>query len=243
MTYSTNSDLIHPIFRFKTDAMRQLLNLTSRGYTLWTSGQVSPKKCPALVYKFRDRYDIDATHQQRYRAKKKGLCITTLILWQDDPDTVHWWLLTTAGEGVIKDLEKLNDAKINKHRLTCTGYELVKTPRKDNPARWSWRMTKDTEAEWHRRFQRSIRSQDKMILKQSVYSLKRVPAFAESRRQVFAIMRKAKNEWIRTRKGPWPYEDFKQGWIGRYKPFRTTEVKRNSIKSGRKSKKLELSDT
>ena len=97
--------------------------------------------------------------------------------------------------------------------------------------RWSWRMTKDTEAEWHRRFQRSIRSQDKMILKQSVYSLKRVPAFAESRRQVFAIMRKAKNEWIRTRKGPWPYEDFKQGWIGRYKPFRITEVKRNSIKS------------
>jgi len=232
---------MHPIFRFKTDAMRQLLNLTSRGYTLWTSGLITPKKCPALVYKFRDRYDIDATHQQRYRAKKKGHCIASLILWQADPDTIHWWLLTTEGEGIIKDLEQLNDANNKKNRLTCTGYELVRTPRKEGPARWSWRMTIETLEEWHRRFQRSIRSQDKMILKQSVYSLKRVPAFAETRRQVFAIMKKAKGEWIRTRKGPWPYEDFKQGWIGRYKTFRTTEVTRNSIQSNRKSKKLEPS--
>jgi hypothetical protein len=196
-----------------------------------------------MVYKFRDRYDIDATHQQRYRAKKKGLCITTLFLWQESPDTLYWWLLTTKGEGVIKDLEQLNDSNNKKTRLMCTGYELVRTPRKDGQARWSWRMSAETLEEWHRRFQRSIRSQDKMILNQSVYSLKRVPAFAGTRRQVFAIMKKAKNEWIRTRKGPWPYEDFKQGWVGRYKPLRTTEIGKNSIKSGRRSKEFSLSDT
>ena len=104
-------------------------------------------------------------------------------------------------------------------------------------------MTAETLEEWHRRFQRSIRSQDKMILKQSVYSLKRAPAFAEIRKQVFAIMKKAKAEWIRTQKGPWPHEDFKQGWIGRYKPFRTAEVTKHSIRSSRKPKQTELSDT
>ena len=224
---------MHPIFRFKTDVMRQLLNLTSRGYTLWTCGQITPKKCPALVYKFRDRYDIDATHQQRYRAKKKGRCISSLILWQADPDTLHWWLLTTEGEGLIKDLEQLNDSKSGKKRLTCTGYELIKTPRKDGPARWSWRMNKETFEEWHRRFQRSIRSNDAMILKQSVYSLKRVPAFSETRKQAFAIIRKAKGEWIRAKKGPWPYSDFKLGWVGRYKSYRTAKVAKNSITSRR----------
>ena len=117
---------MHPIFRFKTDAMRQLLNLTSRGYIFWTSGRITPKKCPALIYKFRDRYDIDATHQQRYRAKKKGLCITTLILWQEDPDTIHWWLLTTEGEGLIKSDPIMSAVSI--HHYSPALYVIIRPP-------------------------------------------------------------------------------------------------------------------
>lgn len=208
------------LIKHKTDAMRQLLNLSSRGYFYWTSGLISPKKVTALSYKFIDRYQINATSQQRYRAKLKEKSSTHLILWQEDEMTVHWWLLATEGEGLIHDLEQLYDIRKRNQRLSCTGYEIISSLKEAGHQRWTWRMTQQTEKEWHDRFKRAIRYKQYTALEQAIYSIKRIPAFAGVRQQAFAVIQRSKQEWVRVQSEPWPYEDFKLGWVGRFKKFK-----------------------
>lgn len=216
------------IFRYKTDLMRELTLLVSHGYTHWCSGSTPPKKAQALAIKFGDRYAVEATSQQRYRRKAKELANARLLMCLDETgEQVLWWLVATAGEGLIHQLETLADATEKKTRLEITGYELVKTPRSGRSAQWTWRMTKDTELAWKERIKTAIRGkhQSDDLIQQALYSLRRVPGFAESRRQAFALVRFAQAEWKRHRHSEWPYPDIFVGWVGQFKKPTMIELK------------------
>ena len=126
------------IFKHKTDFMREVVRLVAHGYHYWTTGTTDPKKLSGLMLKFDDRYSINATPQQRYRRKSKGDSNTQLLVWQDETGAVIWLLLVTEGEGVVRQLEALNDCREKKTRIGLTGYELVKTPRKGEGATAQW---------------------------------------------------------------------------------------------------------
>jgi len=204
------------IFTHKTDAMRQILNMVSRGYSRYTTGEVQITKAEALYLKFSDRYGIAMTAQQKWRAKERGEANAHFVAWIED-ETIHWWLLATNGQGVINDLEKLQDASDKKTRIEITGYELVKTPREGAKAQWSWRMTTQTYQDWESRLKAAVRHFSDDGMRQAIYSLKRVPAFAESRRQAFTLAKLAKEDWKRIKRDEWPYGEVYLGWFGQYK--------------------------
>jgi len=204
------------IYQYKTDAMQRILHLVSHGYIHYTTGEIPSKKVEALTLKFQDRYRTNATRQQRYRNKQKNQANTNLVLWQQDENTVRWWLLVTQGEGLIFDLEKLNNTANKKTRLQLTGYELLKTPRKDRAAQWTWRMTETTYKHWRLRLISAVRKNNKELMNQALHSLRRVPGFSEIRKQAFNLHRLAKSDWKRTQKGEWPYPEVYIGWRGQF---------------------------
>lgn len=215
------------ILLHKTDAMARILTLVSRAYTHWTAGQIDAKKLAAFTLKLTDRYQIDATTMQRYRAKQKGQANSELVLLQGADNRIHWWLLVTPGEGLVQQMETLADATDKKTRLTMPGqdYELVMTPRKGLRASWTWRMTQATEQAWGERFKTAIRHKNDQAIRQALDSLRRVPGFREARAQAFAIEAAAKGEWLRSGKGEWPYPGVFVGFQGRYKVAATTPIR------------------
>lgn len=217
----------------KTDAMARILTLVSRAYTHWTSGQIDSKKLAAFVLKLTDRYRIDATTMQRYRAKQQSQANSELVLLQGDDNRIHWWLLVTPGEGLVQQMENLADASDKKTRITMPGqdYELVMTPRKGMRASWTWRMTQATEQAWGERFKTAIRHNNDQAIRQALDSLRRVPGFREARAQAFAIEAAAKAEWARSRRGEWPYPGVFVGFQGRFKKATTKPIVK-AIKTG-----------
>lgn len=197
------------------------MRLVAHGYHYWTIGTTDPKKFSGLMLKFDDRYSINATPQQRYRRKSKGDSNTQFLAWQDETGAVIWLLLVTEGEGVVRQLEALKDCRERKTRIGLTGYELVKTPRKGEgaTAQWTWRIDSENYAAWEERLKTAVRKwhpHNDDLLKQALWSLRRIPGFSESRRQAFALEQFAQGQWKRTQRGEWPFEGLFIGWLGRY---------------------------
>lgn len=211
----------------KTDAMTELQLLVSRGYYRYCTGIIPQKSAQALTLRFSDRYQINATTMQRYRAKKKGIANAALVLLQEKgSDNVFWWLLATEGEGLVHQLEKLQDASDKRQRVTMpqSDYELVKVPRKELKPAWTWRMTPETEEAWGARFKNAIQHNNDLELRQALESLRRVPGFREARKQAFAIESNAVGQWARLRHGEWPYPRIFVGFKGRFKTAEKKEV-------------------
>lgn len=211
------------IFRYKTDAMRLLLRHLSRGYIYWTAGSIEAKKWPALEAKFLDRYLIHATAQQRWRRKAKGQCNSYLVGLVDktNPGKIWWWLLVTEGEGMAHDLEDLKQSSSKRGRLTMpdADYEALKAPRPGNSPAWTWRITADSYAGWEARLASAVQnapSDGGDALRQALHSLQRVPGFAQSRKQAYALENSAVKRWKRLNRGEWPHKRLHIGWLGRY---------------------------
>jgi hypothetical protein len=203
----------------KPDAMRRILHLVSHGYTNYVQGEVSINKIKELHSKFSGIYDINANYIKRHRNRKKGLCNSELVVLKVNEKVCKWWLLSTAGDGNIYKLERLLDAKNKNSRILSPdeNFELIKTPRIDLKASWTWRMTSDTVASWEARIKISIRNKNDKSLEQCLYFLRRVPGFRECRKQAFGLVKLAKSEWKRSRSDEFPYPDVFIGFFGRFK--------------------------
>ena len=192
------------IYKNKTDLMKSIIRLVGGGYYYqFTQGEVPIKKAQALTLKFSDRYQTNLTAQQRYRRKKKKQANSFLLMCPDHERPIfHWFLLVTEGEGLVHQMESLQDVRAKKshQRLHLTGYELVKTPRKGKNAKplWTWRMSNENFEAWQERLRSVIRGKRDEGLRQAWYSLRRVPGFSECRKQAYQLARYAQDEWRRT---------------------------------------------
>lgn len=211
------------MFDSKVLAMRRLMLLISHGNHWWMFDRIPLQKFSALERKFSDRYGVDKTSNQRAYGRRNGRASTHLVSLLDDKNKmVNFWLLATPGEGLIFEMEKMQNALEPSTRLQTffedkPEYELVKTPRKGRPAQWTWQMDQSKFVEWHERLRYAIRHQNEDLLSQAIYSLKRIPPFHMTRRQAFSLHRGAKAEWKRSRRGEFPHLDFYVGWVGRFK--------------------------
>lgn len=206
------------VFKFKTQFFHYLERLVSQGYRYWFSGKISTKeahKVIALQAKFATQCSTDATENQRYRRRKKGLANSQLRAWYDEKNKQLIWILL-ATDGIHVYSEQLQDSQNKKTRITITGYELKQTPRKNSDPRWTWMMTADTYDYWHAEIQQAIRKHHDDRLKQIWYSLRRVAGFHGVREQVFKLQTYALSEWRRSRKGDYPYEKIYVGWVGSF---------------------------
>lgn len=210
------------IYKHKTDAMQAILKHVSRGYYYWTGGTSPLSESDSIRLKMSDQYDTERTAQQRWRAKKKGQANTYWIAYPFQ-DALEWLLLASEGEGLVHERESLKNAKNDKQRLYVTGYELVKLPNKNDKARWTYRMTKETLEFWRCRFRTAIQHRQDSDLRQALYSLRRVPVFRGVRQQAYAIEKAARGDWQRFRAGDWPYPALALGFKGKFRPAELIE--------------------
>lgn len=217
------------IFTKKTDAMRRIVHLVSHGYIHHTCGSIDQRKMPDFMRKLTNLYELDTTPKQRHKNKSKGVSNSDLIMLKIDENTCHWWLLSTPGSGVIFELEKMKDATDRKHRIMSNdgAYELVKTPRKELRASWTWRMTSKSVEIWQDKIKNSIRTRDNETLKYMLESLRRVPGFRECRKQAFSLVNFIKGEWKRSRSESFPFPDVFIGFLGRFKKTESVEMSKS----------------
>ena len=221
------------VFVYKTDAMRKILQLVSRGYTRHTKGEIKSNKLQSMIFKFEDRYGISRTTQQRYRAKASGQANSQLVLWLSDDHVVSWFLLVTPGEGVIENVEDLKDTKKKKQRLEVTGYKVSKMARKDRNPSWTWRMTHDNRKAWEERLRTAVVAKNDELIRQAMFSLKRTPAFAESRREAFKLFNDTKSHWKKIHGEPWPFDDIFIGWFGKFQKAKILDSAALAKKKGK----------
>lgn len=215
-----------PVLIRKTEAMRELQRRASRGQPRWVAGKVEPRKAEGMVLKFIDRYGVAESSQQRWRRKKRGEATASLVLWWPKSGPVYWWLMVSPGEGVIEQLESVQDARKKKQRLQMPGedYELVQLPQKGGDPTWTWRMTAGNREGWAERMRTVVRRGDTHGLAQAIYSLVRSPGFRGVRSDAMRIYQDARRDWERVhrRSTPWPYaERLGIGWLGRYRAPQT----------------------
>lgn len=211
--------ILYPVFTYKTDAMKKLQQLAARGgYSRYKHGIIETKELEALLYKFEDRYRINATKQMRYRAKKRGEANTEIVLLQEGYH-VHFWLMVSPGFGAVVDLEKPREITHKRYRLEITGYELVRVQKAD-AIRWTWRMTKENYADFEQRIKDACRHKNKDVIAQAVYSLERMPSFSEMRQQAFSLFKVLKAEYKRSHKTEYS-GDLIKNFYGRFKTPQT----------------------
>lgn len=204
--------------------MRNILDAVSKGYVHYVHGAIKPSKFHAFSIKLADRYGTERNAQQRYRAKAKGHANSKLFAWFDG-ELIQWVLTVTEGDGLVTQLESLNDATSKKTRLIVDSYELVKTPRAGRQAAWTWRMTKQAIEDWQSRIKSSVRQKHDDAIRQALWSLKRVPSFHEVRKQGFALAKLMKSEWRRSMRSEWPYGEIYIGWQGKFKKADVIDAK------------------
>jgi len=225
--------MTNTVFLHKTDAMKKIQHLVSHGYLHYTTGVVPFKKAFPLSLKFTDRYEINRTSQQRWRAKAKQKSNADLVLLVARNEIV-FWLLATEGEGLIHELENLKDVRIKRERIEYTGYELVKVPKKESKPAWTWRMTSENFEAWQERIKTAVVRFNDDLVRQALHSLKATPKFSGSRQQVFKLEAFAKTQYKRTQKGTWPYQQLVLGFHGRFKKGKTMpilELSKKALKS------------
>lgn len=129
-----------PIARTKTAAISRVLDLTSKGYTRWTYGRISPTKALALFCKLQAQYGIGLTPAQRITKRKAGLANVALVVyWPEHSEMVEWLMLATDGAGL--EHEKLNQV-MDKKKLNWLGYELTRYAARGRTV-WTWRRSKN----------------------------------------------------------------------------------------------------
>lgn len=211
------------IFRYKTDYMRYITRLVSQGYIFWLSGEMDADphyKIISMLAKFDDRYSVNATSQQRFRRRQKGLASVRFLAWFCLKTLrLHWILLAT--EGQLDGGETFHDSRLKKQRIQISGYELKRQPRKGMSPALSWAMTPETYEYWRSEIRFAIRQRDNQEFRQIWYSLRRVAGFRTLRKQVYRLQSYAIAEWKRSRKGDYPIEKIFVGWVGKYQKAET----------------------
>jgi len=230
--------------RKKTVAMQRILTHIRWGYIYHTNGFVKAEKLQDLIEKFSKNYKIDLKEHQRYYQKNKGNCncfFTCYPTEKNGKKVFAWWLLATKGAGIIKSKEQLKSAEIKNERVTWLDeYVVVKSPRKGKGKEpgYTWKMTDININLWLERIRSSIRvKEDNSMLKQCLWSLKRVPGFRGNRENVKMFYNVIKNEIKRAKSKAWIVDDneLKIGYIRALKnDFIDVSMAVENIKSGRK---------
>lgn len=208
-----HSDVL--VLETKTQFMQALQRAVGDGFPHHTTGTVPLDKVRRLTKKFRDLYLVHLTGQQRWRRKKLGLGNARLFLWREKPESdLTFVLLVSEGEHPAHHLEKLKDGRSDGQRLRLTGYELVPHQREGNAHHsWTWRMTKDTVAEWRTRIMTAVRHRNRVDMAQAWHSLHHVPGFGGCRVQVRVLVKLFRAEWQRRSKLPWPLPPMRNRYV------------------------------
>lgn len=186
--------------------MQRLQDRVRAGYHHWIGGEITSDRWPGLALKLNGLYSVDRSIKERARAKKNGNASAMLVAHIDDDNVVRWVLQVSDGHHPAHIMETLDNVLQRDGRIVIQawGYELVQLDSK-----WTWRMTKEHQAEWRTRIRHAAThrnpSEASQRARQIVWSLSRVPGFHGIRVSVFRLRGLLLKEWRRLR----THEDMK----------------------------------
>lgn len=185
------------IFRKKSAFFQRIADFVRSGHSHYVQGTTAVEKYAKLHHKFSQRYEIDRSHLQAFRARAKGLASYKLLGWWDELSRqVHWILLVHPGSDGLDPAENWRD--VHKDRVTFTGYELVRLTRSgsERPA-YTWRYTKETLEGLRSGCIQAIRHRSEEELKYLIEMIWRSVGFRGVRDQVKGIAKLIRSEWPR----------------------------------------------
>lgn len=190
------------VFLRKTVLMQRLLDAVVRGHYWYTDGYIALERAGRLADKFADRYRVHATDNQRQHARRRGRANARWYLFgRAEESELRWWLVATAGTGLIHDREQLHDARDRSTRIRVADeYELLPLTKPRNQGggtTWTWRMTRETQRTWRDRVLAAARARSSREMRVAMYSLSRTPGYSRIRRQVGSLVAVARTEWRR----------------------------------------------
>lgn len=230
------------IHNHKSDLMKTIQSTVAKsGGHRYIHEQIPERKLKAVLFKWEDRYQINATKQQRWYAKKKGKANSTVILFRDKKcEYFDVWLFVSDGEGVVTQSESLKNVIDKRTRVTITGYELVRQTQtvlkgdnylqkkerytKENKPRWTWRINSEHYTLWEKRIQRAIRNKNNQKIEQCYFLLQTMPCFAEMRKQAYQLFKLFKAEYQRAFTKEYD-KTLGKSFYGRFKSPRTSPLK------------------
>ncbi|TFZ60115.1 hypothetical protein E4T25_08925 [Photobacterium damselae subsp. piscicida] len=198
------------------DLMMRIRFLVSNGYVFYTTGECKITQQQKLIFKFSDRYHIDIPPGKRQYRKKIGRTNTALVFHQtDDSKMLTFWLFATEGEGMVFELEYMQDSRKKSSRISIANgdYELLRLPRPNDKARWTWVVTQEKYNILLQEIKLAIRHKKDKTLRQLHFKIVRIYGFSGMRKQGFALLNLMKKEWIRTRKEEYPFTDPYIGYL------------------------------
>lgn len=184
----------------KKSFLQRIADLSRTGHRRYVLGMVPIERAGALAEKFQLRFKIDVDKCVASRMRKSGQATTRLLMYLPSPDAeeVMWILLQCPGD-VADRSERWRDALSD--RILITGYELVRlTKPQENHPTWTWRYTKEREAELRDEIIRCIRSRQDQLLEQLIHTIYGTPGFAGARAQVKKMADLIRKEWKTRRK-------------------------------------------
>lgn len=178
-----------PISKTKSQALTRVIDVISRGYTRWMSGNVKASKAEALTAKFHHLYGIGYTPAQRITRKKHGIANALLVLyWPESIERVEWLLFATNGEGLAGEvLAEVTDRR----RLLFLGYELVRYAH-DGKTRWTWRRPKAEMADHYALLAELAGKHHWNSVNEMLQRLARQPGFHGVRTQTWDLCQEAR---------------------------------------------------
>lgn len=191
----------------KAGAMSQLQRLTSQGYRYWTRGEMHYSKAEAFFVKMNNLFSLVATQSQRATLKKNGKASVKLVMYPDDYDKskITFWLLATAGKGLIHEHEKLSDALVTP--LTWRDqYQLTKIQRErkmGGKISWTWQMQSIYYKD-QLNMTKSAADSGEPALKDYFGRICHMPMFSGIRDQVKSLDEYGRKTWHKQRKSAYP---------------------------------------
>lgn len=211
------------------ELMLRIRFLVSNGYVFYTKIQSNKSKKNKLIYKFSDRYYVDATKTKRDYARRIGNANVTLVFDESEQsEMLTFWLLATDGKGIVFDLEDMHDSRKKQSRITISNdrYELLRLPRPNDKARWTWVLTQEKYDYLLNEIKLAIRHKKDKTLRQLHFKIVRIYGFSGMRKQGFALLHYMRKEWIRVRKDDFP---FNESYIGYLKVAVKKKTKINDV--------------
>ena len=177
------------VFSRRELVMQRLMDAVTHGYSFWESGSVSIERSQKLVQKFELSFQTNADRNLRFRRKRAGLGNAKLVLWRDK-EVIFWFLLVTppnSGMHAAHSLEKLQDALKHGQRITISGFELVRLPKKGagkNGTTLTWRMEQHQYQGWRHSVIDTVRKGSSREMDELLRKLWSAPGFHGIRSQI-----------------------------------------------------------
>jgi hypothetical protein len=161
--------------------LQQIQRLAASGYFFYKSEVIHADKLASATKAFKEKYKVNPTSQQAWRAKLKGKASAHLLIYPNldeyESQDFVYVLMVSAGEHPAHDNETLLDLRKRSERLSIIGYELIQKPDPRGKQSFTFRMNNDVYGTLRTQLIQAIRHKNEHELIEVVRKINYITSF------------------------------------------------------------------